>query len=427
MVALLRRTILIAALYRASAYSSGRAPKIASHFLSLSRPLSSQSGPTVTGLIGPSCTDRYYAQQLDFPAALQGFTQAGVMWAAVEADIQALEITPEEYIGGIDTSSDQFFSKGALFDEDMLATLRKALEDKGTFALLLGGGNTGKLKLLRILAEEYNKAGEGPIVVVVDMHMAQSDAFEAGCGLPGHGNMGRAVSKINMGEVTAMEAIKGFVAAANKCGRMPCILVDQADIAFAVRTQEDKIRASDILHLFTALSKQDHALNVLLTSSEYLVFPFRLQQDVDFSLGNIGEVVFAGELPSASMRKLLVEEWGLGPGLSDLCLAAYGGNVYYTAKALSKLSCHKQDFAADDVVSASVYNAIVNCLDAEIDHPDMTDLLCELTVTGFAAIDDVSDPRADMMAAKRVAGVVTQALSWWGFRVRCGAVAPSMD
>ena len=146
-------------------------------------------------------------------------------------------------------------------------------------------------------------------------------------------------------------------------------------------------------------------LNVLLASSEY-GYPYRMKKELKFNLANIGKTIFAGEVPPGRMRELLVEKWGLGPGLSKLCLAAYGGHIHYTAKALSELSLQKQDFAAEDVGPPIVYSGIVGCIDAEAEHPGMTDLLRKMAVSGFAPIKEIDDPRADMMVKKNVAGFV---------------------
>ena len=124
---------------------------------------------------------------------------------------------------------------------------------------------------------------------------------------------------------------------AEKRGRFPCLFVDEANIVFAVKKQEDKKEAKRILAMFTALTKQQRQLNVLLASSEH-AYPFHLRQGLDFNLFNIGETVFAGEVPPVSMRKLLVNHWGMGEGLAGHCLATYGGHVWQTSRAISRLS-----------------------------------------------------------------------------------------
>jgi hypothetical protein len=53
----------------------------------------------------------------------------------------------------------------------------------------------------------------------------------------------------------AENAIKSFVDAAIKGNRVPCIILDEANIAFAVETSKDKIRVTNILNCLIALTK----------------------------------------------------------------------------------------------------------------------------------------------------------------------------
>ena len=418
-----------------------------------------------SGLIGTSSDDDYYARHLDFPADLKGFTESGLMWAAAKADAQALEITPEEYMNSVETSIGQFISGGGLFDRDaLLKSLRKELNARGTFTLLLGGKSVGKSLILRSLAEEYNKAGGK--VVVVNMRLTghtgltasivkSIEAFDptfksvffevlratvvaaSTVSLPNFSapidTASRAVLDSALKKVAPEEAIAAFATAAAKSGKVACIIVDEANVAFSEKSPEGKERAQSVLRLFTALTKETSMLNVLLASSEY-GYPYRMKNELKFNLANIGETIFAGEVPPGRMRELLVEKWGLGPGLSERCLAAYGGHIHYTAKALSKLSLYKQDFAAEDVCPPIVYSGIVECLEAEAEHPGMTDLLRKVAVSGFAPIEKIDDPRADMMVKKNVAGFVVKGSlvvglprSVWGCGAKYGLIPASQQ
>jgi hypothetical protein len=397
--------------------------------------------PLYSGLIGPSSDKDYYARRLDLNSAdLKGFTESGLMWAAAEADAQALEITPEEYMNRVETSIDQFISDGVLFDrrDALMNHLRSGLGERRAFTLLLGGKNVGKSLILRSLAEEYNKAGA--IVVVVNMRLTghngltasivkavealddpafKSEFFERmrasmvaastealpDFSVPIDTAESRAVLISDLKKVAPEYVIRAFAATAAKGDKVACIIVDEADVAFSEESTEGKERAQSVLRLFTALTKELRKMSVLLASEEY-AYPYRMKKELDFNLANIDNFIFAGEVPPGRMRELLVEKWGLGPGLSELCLDAYGGHVHYTSKALSDLSFYKQEFAAEDVCPPMVYSGIVQCLDAEAEHPGMTDLLINMAVYGFAPIDTINDPRADMMAKKSVAGLV---------------------
>ncbi|KAJ1420036.1 hypothetical protein B484DRAFT_465973, partial [Ochromonadaceae sp. CCMP2298] len=209
-----------------------------------------------SGLIGPSSNDDYYARQLDFPADLQVFTTPGVMR--------------------------KFFSSGVLFDrDDIINSISNELSNQGTFTLLLGGKSVGKSLILLTLAEEYNEAGGK--AVVVNMRLTGSKGLTA----------------------SLVESIEELD---------PAFKRDVWELLRKGTALEDKERAQSILRLFTALTKETRTLNVLLASSEY-VYPYRLREELEFKVANIGKTVFASEVPPACMREFLVEKWGLGPGL----------------------------------------------------------------------------------------------------------------
>ena len=339
----------------------------------------------------------------------------------------------------------EVYQRGGVFNrEELLGTLHKALSGEGTFTLLLGGKNVGKSRVLQAVAEQYNEADKGPMVVAVNARLTgpdlgagivkaiqalehaprwrgilrdfhESGAATLGGGLaeffasiPFVGMVIRALKGAQKKkEMTTEEAIASFVAVAEKRGRFPCLFVDEANIVFAVEKQEDKKEAKRILAMFTALTKQQRQLNVLLASSEH-AYPFHLRQGLDFNLFNIGETVFAGEVPPVSMRKLLVNHWGMGEGLAGHCLATYGGHVWQTSMAISELSLRKEQFAAEHMVPIGLYGGIVQCLEAEAEHPGITDLMREVAVHGWVPIGQATDPRAEILSANNVAGVVDE-------------------
>ena len=105
-----------------------------------------------------------------------------------------------------------------------------------------------------------------------------------------------------------------------------------------------------------------------------------------------------------------------------------------TVTALSELSLQKHDFAAEDVGPPTVYSGIVECLEAEAEHPGMIDLLRDVAVYGFAPIEEIDDPRADMMVKKDVAGFVKKGSlvvglprSVWGCGGKFGLIPASQQ
>jgi hypothetical protein len=184
--------------------------------------------------------------------------------------------------------------------EVLLAHLHKVIEvGGGSFTLLLGGKSTGKSKLLKNMARKYSRMeGTGsPLVLLINMRETgpadlATRIFDAiirardragakdlfidvlkACSLEFAGdlaeNMGLpgkivkagqkvANSKLAVTEskdCTAEKAIESFCAVAIKRNQVPCIFIDEANIAFAVETPKDKIRVQNIMNYFTALTK----------------------------------------------------------------------------------------------------------------------------------------------------------------------------
>jgi hypothetical protein len=244
-------------------------------------------------LIGPSSDDKYYAKQLDITAkGLLTFTQRGSMWAAAVADAEERRITTEEYMSSITNYSSVYMSLNELWDRDELVDhLRCQLKKKGSFTMLLGGKNTGKSMVLKSLAEENNRNTKGPMVLLVDMRGPNTDmvaaivdaikALEEGAGRGLWGtflNSGglelfsdalassfplatkeiQVLTKMSVSKATEKateKAIVSYVEAATQSGYVPCIFIDEANIAFDVTSEKDKQYVRSILALFTKLTK----------------------------------------------------------------------------------------------------------------------------------------------------------------------------
>lgn len=423
------------------------------------------------GLINSTATDMYYAQKLDLPGDLRGFTQPGLMWDALQEDAKVLNISPEVHLSQIKSSAEKFLREDGVYNrEELLGTLHEALSDEGTFTLLLGGKSVGKSMVLRSVNEQYTKADKGPMVVQIDARRTGPDlavgivsaiqaldhapgwrgvlsefhnsgaatvfsrlagvAVKYGGGIPGVDKVIEALFKFYVQQMTPEKAIENFVAVAAARGRFPCLFVDEANLAFAVGNKEDNKR---ILELLVMLTKQSKQLNVLFASSEH-AYPFRLQQDLGFNLSNLTRTVFAGEVHPVSMRELLVKHWGMGEGLAGHCLAAYGGHVLLTSNAISELSLRKEQFAAENMVPVGLYGCIMQCFMAEAGYPGMKDLMRKIAVHGWVSIDDHLDPRAEILSKNNVAGVVDNASlvvglprSVWGDGANYGLIPASQQ
>jgi hypothetical protein len=106
--------------------------------------------PPIAGLTDQSSTTKYFSTKLDISAnGLMEFTQQGSMWAAAKADAMEKNMTTEEYLTNIETSSERFRAGDEFWDRDMLLThMHKAMEDCGSFTLLVLEGKKIRNKLI---------------------------------------------------------------------------------------------------------------------------------------------------------------------------------------------------------------------------------------------------------------------------------------
>ena len=205
-------------------------------------------------------------------------------------------------------------------------------------------------------------------------------------------------------------------------GMYLCLIVDEVNLALALpppspagQLQQQQQQSPQqhaalqdarlLLEMLVALTKQSNAANVLLVSSEY-AFPYRLQHDNFFNASNLTHVIFAGEVPPAEMRALLRDSWGLGPRLSDVFLAYYGGHVHMAARALAALAEEGvSEFNSAAVAPVLAAHQIDACLEASRDT--VAPLLQQLAQRGFARVEGAAaQAAAQLLARANVAGLV---------------------
>jgi len=186
----------------------------------------------------------------------------------------------------------------------------------------------------------------------------------------------------------------------------PVIVIDEANLALNPMnpTVQSVETTRAMLETFTALSKQAKTHTFILLSSEH-AYPFLLRDELQFNLSNVSDQTFVGEVPPADHFKLLTQTWGMGDRLASLCLAAYGGHTYFTSLAVRKLLLQKQAFKAENAASMDVYDNVSFVLGK---HPETEGLLWELATTGFAPLPNAHDPRAKVLSAANLAGVVNK-------------------
>ena len=123
------------------------------------------------------------------------------------------------------------------------------------------------------------------------------------------------------------------------------------------------------------------------------------------------KTVVACEVPPAEMLDMLRREWGCGPALAAGLAAVYGGNVWRASLALGDLSREKAAFRALSALASGAIDGAAECIAAARSRrPEMAgleDMLRSIADRGYAAIDRRSDPRAELVSAHNVGGVVS--------------------
>jgi hypothetical protein len=104
-----------------------------------------------------------------------------------------------------------------------------------------------------------------------------------------------------------------FIQTSQSKGLFPCLIIDEANKTLQARTPQEKLESLQTLHMFVSRTKQRCSMNVLLTSSHHEE-PDLLAK-IGFKSSDIQSVVYMGEVPPRDMRKLLQNEWGLGPNM----------------------------------------------------------------------------------------------------------------
>ena len=85
-------------------------------------------------------------------------------------DVNNIETEVDSYLRGIIAKAEEFFcSDDTCGSENLIKNLDQIVTSRGKFACLLGGKNTGKSKVLRLLADRYNVNAHTPRVLYVDL------------------------------------------------------------------------------------------------------------------------------------------------------------------------------------------------------------------------------------------------------------------
>ena len=406
------------------------------------------------GLTGAGATGKVYTARLDLeaPLLLRG---GGDFMAAARADARermglpqgaalgagealALEASVREHLACAFRKCTAFLDSGEVHSRE---ELRGALEDvfrrKGQMALLLGGKSVGKSQLLAELARRTDIVGaDGATraVLYVDARRFSTN-LAAGLQAALWGETkglsaklkGIAVeAKLKLAEpLTPMqrnlEMLSSVAELAEAQGLCICLVVDEANLAFPtppgphpgavpppLSLDRERLRdAQQLLERIVLLTKQSRKMNALIVSSEY-GYPYRLRHENFFNTTNLTDSIFAGEVPPADMRALLRDVWGLGPRLSDVFLAYYGGHVHMASQALPELAAQLDGFKCERVAPDGALGAIVAALgsSSSAEGRGAAALLRSAAQQGFARVQQEGDASAQALARANLGGLV---------------------
>jgi hypothetical protein len=219
-----------------------------------------------------------------------------------------------------------------------------------------------------------------------------------------------------------MKTLPLVVDALKSKGMYPCLIIDEANLALPMPpapgatpsqrsiTAEEERKLTDtrqLLDRLVQLTKQTNSMNLLLVSSEY-AYPYRLRASNFFATSNLTDVFIASEVSPAKMRALLRDAWGLGPRLSDVFLAFFGGHVHMASRALSKLSAQRDAFRVEEVAPAGAKESIARFLEeSAMGIGAMASVLQALAVRGFAPCAHEGDTCAQELSLANLGGLVT--------------------
>ena len=429
------------------------------------------SSPSFRGaLLNATSDDRFYARKMDLAEAAAMMAERGLLWRAAQADVAAPPTrwdSVDEYLAEVEAKADLFKDDKILLDrEEVVAVLRKLLYKKGTLALVLGGKSVGKTFLMTKLAQELNdetawervwKNFFGPSVrrrrvAIVNARKQGSDLvkgitvslatdptfFEKFRGdlpkltqawvtaaldastlklLPSAaeaagttaGTLVKAPLTPTSEPPSLDDVVEAYVKACEEEKRYPCLIIEEANVAFSSKDTE---RTKDALRLLTSLTKEQDRMSVFITASEHSEH-FRLRE-LGYKADHWSNTVLVPELAPKAMRDVLVGKWGMGPNLADAMMSVWGGHLLGTYQGLGSLALAKEEFAAWEnpiVFSDDAQSGAETCVGIEAEDKTMKGMdamLRKVAEVGYAAAPKAeTDPRVKLASDWNVLGVVT--------------------
>ena len=192
--------------------------------------------------------------------------------------------------------------------------------------------------------------------------------------------------------------IENFINKTTRSGRIPSLIVDEANLALPGLGEDANTAAKSALQAVTKWTKQTKQASVLLISSEF-GYPFRLQA-AGLDLRDIRKVIIIGEVPQSDMKKMLQDDWGMDADLAEMFYNYFGGDIYTTKQALESLIRKKDTFDPFAVVRCPGLPSCAKNAPARA-H------LENIAKQGFSLVEDVkTDEGARMIAEENVGGVI---------------------
>jgi hypothetical protein len=148
-----------------------------------------------------------------------------------------------------------------------------------------------------------------------------------------------------------------------------------------------------------------------LASSEHS-FPYKLLDPrLHFKSSDFTDLIFCGEVPPNQMYSLLTNTWKVGPNLSMALMDHFGGHIWDTYNAISKLAFRKENFDPSGVWDPYAPMGIIDALESfeKTDHEQrMKDSLKLLAINGFVPLakNPLRDPVARKIGENNIGGVV---------------------
>jgi hypothetical protein len=218
------------------------------------------------------------------------------------------------------------------------------------------------------------------------------------------------------------EMLSQVVELAEAQGLYICLVVDEATLAFPTPPSQPPAGAAApaplsserqrllhdtrlLLQRLVLLTKQSRRMSALLVTSEH-AFPYHLRHEGFFNTANLTGTLFAGEVPPERMQSLLREAWGLGPRLSDVFLAFYGGHVHMASEALPRLAGSLDLFDCEEVAPDGAAGAIARCLEADDAAGTMRGMLRAMALQGFAPVGHEGNACAQALSRASLGGLV---------------------